>query len=281
MKVDKFLILGSSGLIGKYLKEYLEKRGKEVIEFDIKNHFSQDLRIASNYELEKHLLNSDFVFFLAFDVGGAKYLNNLDNNEKFLSNNTAILLNTFNALSKNRKPFIFASTYLVDNLENNYSLLKRLGESFTSSLSGINVRFWNIYGFETVSDRSHLIPDLIHQCVVNRNIKLLTDGNEKKQFLYVEDCCECLFEIALRFHRLNKLKYIDLSSFDWISVYDVGRIISELFNCPISHSKIQSNLAPIVEPLNTVLSFWEPKTSLLDGIIKIKRIYEESNYNRS
>jgi nucleoside-diphosphate-sugar epimerase len=278
-KFNKFLILGSSGLIGRHLKLYLEKIGKEVIDFDIENDKKQDLRISDNDYLLECIIKVDFVFFLGFDVGGAKFLTNLDKKEDFLFNNTAIILHTFSLLSKVRKPFIFASTYLVNDLRNNYSFLKSLGERYTNLLNGLNVRLWNIYGFEIVSERSHLIPDLINQAYRYGIIELLTDGKEKKQFLHVEDCCEALYEIALRYDQLVIYNYVDLSSFSWTSVYKVAKIISEYFSCRIIRSNIVSNLSPKVEPQKTVLEFWHPKINLNEGIFNLKNIYEESVNN--
>lgn len=278
---NKFLVLGSSGLIGRHLKLYLETLGKIVLEFDILNNEKQDLRFQDNYELNELIINADFVFFLAFDVGGSKYITNLSKNEQFLFNNTSILLNTFTLLSKNKKPFIFTSTYLVHDLSNNYSLLKCLGERFSNTMNGLNVRLWNIYGFELVSERSHLIPDLIYKAQEHGKINLLTNGLEKKQFLYVEDCCEGLYEIALRFNNLKKYDYIDLSSFDWVRVYQVGQIISEFFNCELINSSNSSNLSPNISPGKEVLKFWKPKTNLKKGILKIINIYESCINNRS
>ncbi len=275
------MVLGSSGLIGKQLKLYLEKQGKVVLEFDINNDQKQDLRIHDNLELNDCIKNADFVFFLAFDVGGSKYLNNLSKNEEFLVNNTSLLLNTFTLLSYYKKPFIFTSTYLVNDLNNNYSLLKCLGERFSNTINGLSVRLWNIYGFESVSERSHLIPDLIYQAKELGKINLLTNGLEKKQFLYVEDCCEGLYEIAMRFDDLRKYEIIDLSSFSWITVYKVGQIISEIFGCQLTKSSKSSVLSPYVNPKKNVLEFWKPKTDLNEGIFKIINKYENSINNRS
>ena len=68
-------ILGSSGQIGAYLTEYLRREDKyDVREFDVVNGEHQDLTIIPNQELHRVMMTSDFVFFLAFDVGGSRYL---------------------------------------------------------------------------------------------------------------------------------------------------------------------------------------------------------------
>ena len=70
----KITVLGSSGQIGAYLTEYLRKRGHEVKEFDIVNGDDEDLTKIPNPKLMHSIRMCDFVFFLAFDVGGSRYL---------------------------------------------------------------------------------------------------------------------------------------------------------------------------------------------------------------
>ena len=67
-------ILGSSGQIGAYLTEYLRNKDYDVREFDIVNGEHQDMRTIPSPELHRMIQTSDFIFFLAFDVGGSRYL---------------------------------------------------------------------------------------------------------------------------------------------------------------------------------------------------------------
>ena len=64
-------ILGSSGQIGAYLTEYLRDKGHEVTEFDKNHSIDHDMTKIPNYQLRHAIKDSDFVFFLAFDVGGS------------------------------------------------------------------------------------------------------------------------------------------------------------------------------------------------------------------
>ena len=70
----KITILGSSGQIGAYLTEYLRGKNHEVTEFDVARHHGEDLTQIPNHNLDRAIKNADFVFFLAFDVGGSRYL---------------------------------------------------------------------------------------------------------------------------------------------------------------------------------------------------------------
>jgi len=69
------LVLGSSGVVGTSLCSRLRSQNYTVIEWDIKNIFTQDLTNPVNNSLLKDVVDkSDFIFFLAYDVGGSKYL---------------------------------------------------------------------------------------------------------------------------------------------------------------------------------------------------------------
>ena len=69
--------------------DHLKKIGHDVIEYDIVNSSDQDLRIK-NVEFSNIVENSDFVFFLAFDVGGSRYLKKYQHTYEFINNNTKL-----------------------------------------------------------------------------------------------------------------------------------------------------------------------------------------------
>ena len=101
----KFLILGSEGQIGNHLKEYLNKKGHKVFDFDLLRSKKEDLRLYKNNLLIQKIKKSDFIFFLAFDVGGSRYLKKYQNSIKFISNNVRLMENTFSIINKYKKPF--------------------------------------------------------------------------------------------------------------------------------------------------------------------------------
>ena len=61
--MDRYLILGSSGFIGKHLCKYLKSFNYEVIEYDIENSENEDLRKIDDLKLKSYVVKSDFVFF--------------------------------------------------------------------------------------------------------------------------------------------------------------------------------------------------------------------------
>jgi len=140
----KCLVLGSEGQIGSALCNYLRRNKHQVIEFDIVRSSREDLRVPG--AVDSYVQNADFVFFLAFDVGGSAYLKTYQYTYQFLDNNARILQVTFDALRRYNKPFIFASSQMSNMSFSTYGHLKAVGEFYTKSLNGIIVKFWNVYG---------------------------------------------------------------------------------------------------------------------------------------
>ena len=96
----KVTILGSSGQIGAYLTEYLREKGHEVTEFDRNRHHGEDLTQIPNHNLDRAIKNADFVFFLAFDVGGSRYLKKYQHTFDFINNNARLMVNVFDLLEE-------------------------------------------------------------------------------------------------------------------------------------------------------------------------------------
>ena len=140
----KITILGSSGQIGAYLTEYLRGKGHEVTEFDIVRHHGEDLTQIPNHNLDRAIKNAEFVFFLAFTVGGSRYLKKFQHTFEFVNSNTRLMTNVFTLLEKYRTPFIFASSQMSNMGYSPYGLLKRVGEVYTETLKGLTVKFWNV-----------------------------------------------------------------------------------------------------------------------------------------
>ena len=185
-------VLGSSGQIGAYLTEYLRGKGHEVIEIDKNLGPEHNLTVIPNEFVEIQIKRSDFVFVLAFDVGGSRYLKKYQHTFDFVNNNTRMMANVFTMLEKHKKRFVFASSQMSNMSYSPYGVLKRVGELYTSTLKGLTVKFWNVYGIEKDMDKAHVITDFIRKGFEEKEFDMLTDGTEERQFLYAEDCCEAL-----------------------------------------------------------------------------------------
>ena len=275
----RITILGSSGQIGAYLTEYLRNKGHDVREFDMINGEDQDMTKIPNPELHARIATSEFVFFLAFDVGGSRYLKKYQHTFKFIDNNTRMMANAFGYLEQYKVPFIFASSQMSNMSYSPYGAMKRVGELYTKSLGGLIVKFWNVYGIEKDIEKSHVITDFIRKGFETGKIEMMTDGTEKREFLYAEDCCEALEKVMEEYETLDSDDNLHITSFHSATILEIANIIRQLF---LSDHKIitlipseakdevQKDARNEADPY--ILKLWKPKTSIRDGIKKVFKV---------
>tara|TARA_R110000744_G_scaffold170320_4_gene288510 strand:- start:1755 stop:2579 length:825 start_codon:yes stop_codon:yes gene_type:complete len=271
----KYLVLGSEGQIGKPLCGYLEKKGHTVFTYDIAADPEQDLRREATNELRSLVDACDFVFFLAFDVGGSLYLKRYEKSLPFLQNNTDIMRNTFSILDHYKKPFIFASSQMSNMLYSPYGVLKQLGEHYTRALGGLTIKFWNVYGPEEDPEKTHVITDFVKMAQSGK-IECRTSGEEVRQFLYVEDACEALHNLSDHYYSIDPDEALHITSFDWSSVKRVGEILADEFSCELSFATATDEVQKDArnEADGDILKYWKPTTSLKSGLKKIIEYYE-------
>ena len=272
----KVLNLGSSGQIGAYLTEYLRGKGHEVTEYDKNLGPQYNLTAIPSTWLEHCIKEADFVFFLAFDVGGSRYLKKYQHTFKFIDNNTRMMANVFGLLEKHKKRFVFASSQMSNMSHSPYGVMKRVGEMYTSTLGGLTVKFWNVYGIEKDHEKSHVITDFIRKGFEFGDFDMMTDGTEERQFLYAEDCCEALETIMEHYTDFKPEDPLHITSFNSSSIKEVAAIIMGQFNLIGRPIKITPGLAKDSVQLDKrndanmfIKDWWLPKTNLQDGIAKV------------
>lgn len=212
------LVLGSDGFIGKPLCEYLRAQGNQVVGIDI--------RRGSDHDLRRIRINTngfDRIFFLAWDVGGSKYLYKSSTQAHQISWNCDLLANVMPQLKNTN--FLFVSSRLAEDCSSAYGVMKKSGEVWSSLYGGKVLRIWNVYGtLEQIGMKSHLISDLVNQAVISKKIRLLTDGLETRQFVHVEDVARA-FEIAFA---NNITKVYDVTSNIDMTVLEVANMIARV-----------------------------------------------------
>ena len=269
-------ILGSSGQIGAYLTEYLRDKGHEVTEFDKNHDEKQDMTVIPNLKLHGAIMNSDFVFFLAFDVGGSHYLKKYQHTFGFLDNNARMMVNAFEYIQKYKKPFIFASSQMSNMSYSPYGVMKRVGELYTRSLNGLIVKFWNVFGIETDMEKAHVITDFIKKGFETGTIDMMTDGTEEREFLYAEDCCEALEAIMEKYSDFTSDDELHITTGNSTSILGIAQQIQSLFKemgrqitvVPAeSKDEVQKDARNVPDPY--IKKWWQPKTSVTEGITKV------------
>lgn len=256
------LVIGSSGFIGKPFCEFLESKGERVVPFDIKRDEKEDARIAT-----LPLADIDKVYFLAWDVGGSKYLYEPKLQKNQLDWNLALMKNVFDQLEKAKKDFLFVSSQLSEEVDTVYGVTKRLGEVWTSLLGGVCVRVWNAYGVMEGEDiKSHVISDFIYQALQTKQITMMTDGREWRQFTHITDLSNA-FYMSVNSENLRRTVY-DASSYEWVRIRDIADMIGEMTGATvIPGTKIGHD--PIASPNMGRIPGWLPTIALRDGIARM------------
>ena len=279
----RVLILGSSGQIGAYLTEYLKAKDYDVREFDVVNGSHQDMTQIPSQELHRNIMCSDFIFFLAFDVGGSHYLKKYQHTFDFINNNTRLMANAFTLIERYKKPFLFASSQMSNMSYSPYGVLKRVGELYTKSLNGLIVKFWNVYGIEKDMEKAHVITDFIVKGFETGTIDMMTDGTEEREFLYAEDCCEALETIMQEYSDFTSDNELHITTGISTNILGIARTIQSLFKeigkevgiAPSSSKdEVQKDARNVPDPY--IRKWWEPRTNITLGVGKV---FEEMKIN--
>jgi nucleoside-diphosphate-sugar epimerase len=268
--MKNILVLGSEGQVGKPLVAFLRTQGFYVSECDIVLSPDDDLRSPSE-NLARLISDADLILFLAYDVGGSRYLSTYQGSMDFLANNTKIMLNVFEMIERHNKKFLFASSQMSNMTFSPYGTLKALGEHYTRALGGVVIKFWNVYGYENVISKAHVITDFIDAALIDGHFNMLTSGDEKRQFLHVDDCSKAIGALIDNYSDLVPSESYDITSFQETSILEVAQMIGELTNATFSRGDrsddVQKNL--LNKPTEAILRYWEPKIEMEEGIGKI------------
>lgn len=265
------LVLGSGGLIGSSLVERLKEKGEKVLYIVSRHH--KDLRINGSLNIFDNI-RIKFCYFLAYEVGGAKYLQQPSIQNHILDSNMKLSRNIFGWLKDRQIRYAFASSSLsADN--STYGFVKRYGENFTYKNPNIGrmFRLWNAYGFEYPGPKSHAIPDFIFQCLTRKEIRLLTTGTEKRQFSHVVDISDAL--IAIMDHFIETPIDFDISDGIWVTMNYTAHLVTEANpgceivypeKTPLPQRRHEANISTAFHK-----NFWQAKIEFLDGIKEVTK----------
>jgi nucleoside-diphosphate-sugar epimerase len=264
------LVLGGEGLIGAALTEALRAKGHQVVSLDLKSGF--DLRKPIDFA---PFQNCDRVWFLAWDTGGAKYLEAATQQYEQYKNNCEISLRVFDALSRTKKPFLFTTSQLA-GLPNAYGTTKLMAWHWTENLGGKVARLWNVYGWEHPTIKSHVITDLVLSGCQGR-VRCLTDGAEQRRFLYKTDCVQALIRLFEGPHQSA-----EIAAAEWITIRHVAEEVARQLNVETQFGDLKGSEC-LVDP-SEMLPDWSPRVTLTEGIATVvaeARAYLEQEHSDS
>ena len=242
MDKDTYLVTGSSGFIGYNLCNYIVKRGHNVFGLDLDEKYNNLKKwrneklnkigvktfcvdISDKYQLDDFKNKNNASFKSIFHLAGlAGVRRSLEIPEKYYDANLRGTLNILNLASHiNVDSLVFSSTSSVyggnknssketDNLNpiSPYANSKLLAEkicklhSISNNLNVSILRYFTVYGEAGRPDMS--ILRFIDNIFNGNPITIYGDGNQERDFTYIEDVCDATFKSSrlVDFNILNK-----------------------------------------------------------------------------
>jgi nucleoside-diphosphate-sugar epimerase len=277
------LITGSNGFVGKHLTRALQKKGFKVIPFSR----SVDKQLTHSQDFAD-LPPVDIVFHLGA-VSGYK-----DCNEKTNLAYEVNILGTVNVLEYCRRvkaKLIFPSTYVYDapydayKIETDptkpmthYAFTKWLGEKlcrFYSRVYGVNtliLRTTNIYG--AGQSGIYLIP-IIAQCLKQNKTLNLTKPDIERCFVYIDDLINAYVKISQAQTFPGDVFNVSFGHATTIAALlrtvtkVTGKQVKVVYTGKSRPHEINLNRMDN-NKLKQMID-WKPKTSLENGLVKLKR----------
>ena len=271
MSEAKELVLGGEGLIGSTLVRHLKANGHVVTSLDLKS--GCDLRHVNDSAFSE----CDRVWFLAWDTGGAKYIEAADRQHEQYKHNCELSVRVFDALGRTRKPFLFVSSQLA-GLPTAYGATKFMAANWALQLGGKVARLWNTYGWEHPDSRSHVITDLVLSGLTKGRVVCLTMGLERRRFIYKTDCVAALVKLAD-----GPNQKAEIAGPEWLTIRQAAEEIGRQLNVEVE-SGLAEGSEVIIDPEH-LLTDWEPKVSLSEGISHViaeARVYlDETGWTKT
>lgn len=312
----RVLVTGGSGFIGTNILKRLTKNKniilqsvcfKNKIKLDhsrkIKN-FNCDLRIKKNCKLVTK--NIDVVIMCSANSSGAKVMRS--NPMEHFNPNIFMNLNMLEAAYENKvKKFIFLSSNAIypvsekamkEKDENTTffegyfiaAWMKKISEiaceiyskKLVNKMVTIIVRPGNLYGPRDKFDplKSKVIPSLIRKVFESSGIlDVWGDGNDIKDFLYIEDFAKAIEKIIFK---VNNHCTLNIASGKSVNIRHIIKLILKITNkknYKINYQKDQPSMIP-VRKINISLIKkkinWAPTTELKNGLKKTIEWYKGS-----
>jgi len=249
------LVLGGDGLIGSTLVRKLTELGGDVRSLDLKS--GCDLRTVDDQPFRE----ADRVWFLAWDTGGARYIEAVDRQHEQYKHNCELTVHVLDALSRTKTPFLFVNSQLA-GLPTAYGTTKLMAASWSAQLGGKVARLWNTYGWEEPDVRSHVITDLVLSGLTRGRVTCMTDGNERRRFIYKTDCAAALIRL---FEGPEQIA--EIAGPEWITIRQVGEEVARQLNVEFEPGEgVGSEV--MVDP-QELLPGWQPQVTLTDGIREV------------
>ena len=301
----KVLVTGGAGFIGRWVVKKLLSDGTEVwVLDDLSNGDTGNLNEFTKDSNYHGLMVGDVadmkcvenLFENKYDVciHAAAQINvqeSLDNPEKSFKTNVIGTHNVLTCALKFNTRVVIIGTCMVYDMgqaegiteqspvkpSSPYAGSKLAAENLALSyhyglgLPVVILRPFNIYGpFQKTNMEGGVVSIFINSKIEGKNLRIFGDGNQTRDFLYVEDCADFITRAAFSDEATGEI--INAGSGKDITINNLASLICQDTNRieHVEHHHPQSEIQKLLcnnAKAKKILD-WEPKTSLEEGIAK-------------
>jgi Nucleoside-diphosphate-sugar epimerases len=283
----KILITGAAGFLGSHILKNLIKEKHTVIALTLSSadnsRISKELKKIKHYNSDKCSLER--IFSENKNIGcvihaATLYGRNNESVHEIFDTNTHLPLKLLSLTVKNKvKLFINTDTNLPYNAHGkmrDYVMSKKQFLEWSVLCAQTQTAFVNVipeYMYGAFDDMTKFLPFVINKCVSDAKKLDLTNGGQKRDFIYVEDIA-CAYEKIARNKHKGFTEY-QIGTGKTKSLKNAVLTISKLTK---SSTKLNFGAIPYRKDdkmfskanIKNILSLgWKPKYSFEDGIKKI------------
>lgn len=310
----KVLITGGAGFIGRWIvKKMLEKKEeiyiiddlsggdkKNLCEFRNEKNIKEFIKKSiTDEEIIKKIFKNDIklCFHLAAKINVS---HSLTNPYEFFETNIRGTFNLLEEAKKKKTKIVFTSTCMVydqstDKIKEThlvkptspYAASKLAAENiilsyhYAYNLPAVILRPFNVYGpFQKTDAEGGVIGIFINNILNRQKLHVYGDGNQTRDFLYVEDCAD--FIIKAGYGDLVNGEILNAGTGKEISIKTLAKLISKDKNQIkyLSHPHPKSEIYKLCcnyQKAKKILN-WFPTIDLEKGIEKTKKWIKEMKF---
>jgi len=284
------LMTGATGYLGSRLSSHFLQNGYKIIALCLNK--TEKFRCGYKYEknVKRYYLNKDSLCNIfnenKIDIvihTATLYGRNNESVSKIIQANVLfpaevlseaiagkvdLFINTDTVLNKNKNSYSLTKSHFADWLE-----------IFCEKIKCVNIKLEHFYGPN--DNPVKFVAWLIQQFKKNADSIDLTDGLQKRDFIYIDDVVSAFDFIVKNKAQmvLGKINEFEAASGCKISIRELAELIKEMMN----NTKTKLNFGAIVDRKDEYLEIesdtselkklgWQPKVSMKDGLAKILKI---------
>jgi CDP-paratose synthetase len=237
MKHETILLTGGTGFLGSYILKNLVDKGYHVIL--VKRSFSNLIRIKE-YQNRIRSYDSDIVpletIFRENSIDkilhcATNYGRGENDPLQIIEANLLLPLKLIELGKKNKVKCFINTDTILDKQINYYSLSKKQFKdwlhAYKNDLVCINVALEHFFG--PGDDRTKFVSYIVHELVNNVDMINLTPGNQKRDFIYIDDTVDAFMKIVESFDKKNNGYYeFEVGSNNTISIKEFVELAKRL-----------------------------------------------------